>query len=127
MATTAGSQALVAAPPVRRSLIWSLGLGAFGLAFSVTTISVALPPLLHTFTDSGTLIGVAIGAEGLFALTLSPIVGPWSDSFHTPLGRRRQHVGVEPAVRRLVQVVGEVERQHEQHRRPEVRHEPDQQ
>ena len=89
MATTAASQALVAAPPVRRSLIWSLGLGAFGLAFSVTTISVALPPLLHTFTDSGTLIGVAIGAEGLFALTLSPIVGPWSDSFHTPLGRRR--------------------------------------
>ena len=89
MATTSGSQALVSAPPVRRSLIWSLGLGAFGLAFSVTTISVALPPLLRTFTDSGTLIGVAIGAEGLFALTVSPIVGPWSDSFHTPLGRRR--------------------------------------
>jgi MFS family permease len=89
VATTSGSQALVAAPVVRRSLIWSLGLGAFGLAFSVTTISVALPPLLHTFTSSGTLIGVAIGAEGLFALTLSPIVGPWSDSFHTPLGRRR--------------------------------------
>jgi MFS family permease len=92
------SQALVAQPPVRRRLFWSLGLGAFGLAFSITTISVALPPLLHTFTDSGTLIGIAIGAEGLFALTLSPIVGPWSDSFHTPLGRRRPFmlVGIGP-------------------------------
>jgi hypothetical protein len=53
VATTSGAQALVGAPAVRRSLIWSLGLGAFGLAYSVTTISVALPPLLHTFTDSG--------------------------------------------------------------------------
>ena len=83
---------------VPRRLFWTLGLGAFGLAFSITTISVALPPLLHTFTDSGTLIGLAIGAEGLFALTLSPIVGPWSDSFHTPLGRRRPFmlVGLGP-------------------------------
>ena len=92
------SQALVAVPPAPRRLFWTLGLGAFGLAFSITTISVALPPLLHTFTDSGTLIGLAIGAEGLFALTLSPIVGPWSDSFHTPLGRRRPFmlVGIGP-------------------------------
>ena len=79
-------------------MFWTLGLGAFGLAFSITTISVALPPLLHTFTTSGTLIGLAIGAEGVFALTLSPIVGPWSDSFHTPLGRRRPFmlVGIGP-------------------------------
>jgi MFS family permease len=75
--------------PVQRRLLWTLGLGAFGLAFSITTISVALPPLLHTFTTSGSLIGLVIGAEGFFALTLSPVVGPWSDSFHTPLGRRR--------------------------------------
>ncbi len=96
--TPASSEALVALPPVRRRLFWTLGLGAFGLAFSITTISVALPPLLHTFTESGTLIGLAIGAEGFFALTLSPIVGPWSDSFHTPLGRRRPFmlVGIAP-------------------------------
>ena len=87
--TPASSEALVALPPARRRVFWTLGLGAFGLAFSITTISVALPPLLHTFTTSGTLIGLAIGAEGVFALTLSPIVGPWSDTFHTPLGRRR--------------------------------------
>jgi len=30
-----------------------------------------------------------LGAEGLFALCVSPVIGPWSDSFHTPLGRRR--------------------------------------
>jgi MFS family permease len=30
-----------------------------------------------------------LGSEGLFALALSPVIGPWSDSFHTPLGRRR--------------------------------------
>jgi MFS family permease len=83
------SQALATVPPVQRRLMWKLGLGAFGLAFSITTTAAYLPPLLHRFTDSGGLIGAVLGAEGIFALTLSPIVGPWSDSFHTPLGRRR--------------------------------------
>jgi MFS family permease len=74
---------------VRRSLFWILGSGAFGLAFSITTTAAYLPPLLHRFTESGTLIGLVLGAEGVFALLLSPVIGPWSDSFHTPLGRRR--------------------------------------
>src|SRR6478735_10473263 len=77
------------APPVRRSLFWKLGLGAFGLAFSITTTAAYLPPVLSRFTDSGTLIGLVLGAEGVFALCLSPVIGPWSDTFHTPLGRRR--------------------------------------
>ncbi len=89
MATQTASHELATVQPVQRRLFWTLGLGAFGLAFSITTISVALPPLLHMFTTSGSLIGLVIGAEGFFALTLSPIVGPWSDAFHTPLGRRR--------------------------------------
>ena len=89
MASQTASHEPATLAPVQRRLLWTLGLGAFGLAFSITTISVALPPLLHTFTTSGSLIGLVIGAEGFFALTLSPIVGPWSDSFHTPLGRRR--------------------------------------
>jgi MFS family permease len=98
VAATSSTQALVPASQVRRGQFWTLGLGAFGLAFSITTISVALPPFLSTFTESGSLIGLAIGAEGFFALTLSPIVGPWSDSFHTPLGRRRPFmlVGLGP-------------------------------
>ena len=98
MATQTATHEPVTLAPVQRRLLWRLGLGAFGLAFSITTISVALPPLLHTFTRSGSLIGLVIGAEGFFALTLSPIVGPWSDSFHTPLGRRRPFmlVGLGP-------------------------------
>src|SRR6266536_2072157 len=83
------AQAAAARPAVRRSLYWTLGLGAFGLAFSITTTSVALPPILRHFTDSGALIGLVLGSEGVFALLLSPVIGPWSDSFHTPLGRRR--------------------------------------
>jgi MFS family permease len=70
-------------------LIWILGLGAFGLAFSITTTAAYLPYLLHRFTDSGSLIGLVLGAEGVFALALSPVIGPWSDTFQTPLGRRR--------------------------------------
>src|SRR6266566_6174452 len=89
MSTQTASHELATLQPVQRRLLWTLGLGAFGLAFSITTISVALPPLLNAFTNSGSMIGLVIGAEGFFALTLSPIVGPWSDSFHTPLGRRR--------------------------------------
>lgn len=73
----------------RRSTMWTLGLGAFGLAFSLTITATCLPFILSEFTDSTTLIGVILGAEGLFALVVSPVIGPWSDSFHTPLGRRR--------------------------------------
>ena len=83
------AEAAASSQTVRRSLFWVLGLGAFGLAFSITTTAAYLPPLLHRFTTSGALIGLVLGAEGVFALLLSPVIGPWSDSFHTPLGRRR--------------------------------------
>src|ERR671930_2098273 len=83
------AEAAPRSPTVRRSLFWTLGLGAFGLAFSITTTSVALPPILRHFTPSGALIGLVLGSEGVFALALSPVIGPWSDTFHTPLGRRR--------------------------------------
>ncbi len=69
--------------------VWLLGLGAFGLAFSLTTTAAYLPRLLDEFTDSTGLIGLVLGAEGAFALTLPLVIGPWSDTFHTPLGRRR--------------------------------------
>jgi MFS family permease len=70
-------------------LPWVLGLGAFGLAFSITTTAAYLPPLLGRFTDSRTMIAAVLAAEGIFALTLPVVIGPWSDTFHTPLGRRR--------------------------------------
>jgi maltose/moltooligosaccharide transporter len=72
-----------------RHITWTLGLGAFGLAFSLTTTAAYLPPLLHRFTSSTSLIGLVLGAEGAFALTLPLVIGPWSDTFHTPMGRRK--------------------------------------
>ncbi len=69
--------------------MWSLGLGAFGLAFSITITAAYLPPLLGRFTGSTVLIAAVIAAEGLFAIALPLVIGPWSDTFHTPLGRRR--------------------------------------
>lgn len=89
MPSTSASKALVALPPVRQRLLWTLGLGAFGLAFALTTTAAYLPPLLSRFTQSGGVIGAILGAEGIFALLISPVIGPWSDSFHTPMGRRR--------------------------------------
>jgi MFS family permease len=83
------TQTLVELQAERRSLVWSLGLGAFGLAFSLTVVAAYLPPLLGEFTGSTTLIALVLAAEGIFALTLPVVVGPWSDTFHTPLGRRR--------------------------------------
>ena len=69
--------------------IWVLGLGAFGLAFALTTTAAYLPPLLERFTGSTTLIALVLAAEGVFALLLPVVIGSWSDTFHTPLGRRR--------------------------------------
>jgi MFS family permease len=66
-----------------------LGAGALGLAWSLTTTAAYLPPLLERFTSSTTLIALVLASEGLFALTLPLVIGPWSDGFHTPLGRRR--------------------------------------
>jgi maltose/moltooligosaccharide transporter len=73
----------------RRGLVWVLGLGAFGLAFSITTTAAYLPPLLERFTESNTMIAAVLAAEGVFALTLPLVIGPWSDTFKTPMGRRR--------------------------------------
>jgi MFS family permease len=72
-----------------RGLVWTLGLGAFGLAFSLTTTAAYLPRILRGFTSSTGLIGLVLGAEGAFALTLPLVIGPWSDTFYTPMGRRR--------------------------------------
>ena len=46
-----------------------LGVGALGLAWSLTTTAAYLPPLLERFTGSTTLIALVLAAEGLFALT----------------------------------------------------------
>jgi MFS family permease len=35
------------------------------------------------------MIAAVLAAEGVFALTLPLVIGPWSDTFKTPMGRRR--------------------------------------
>jgi MFS family permease len=83
------------APPLERplrGLIWSLGLGAFGLAWSITTVAAYLPPLLRQFTDSSTLIGLLLASEGVFAFFLPLLVGPMSDATQIPFGRRRPYM-----------------------------------
>ncbi len=76
-------------PPGQARTVVVLGVGALGLAWSLTTTAAYLPPLLERFTHSTTLIALVLAAEGIFALTLPLVIGPWSDDFHTPLGRRR--------------------------------------
>src|SRR5215210_7453339 len=61
-------------------LIWILGLGAFGLAYSITTVAAYLPPVLAKSTDSSTLIGLVLAAEGVFAFFIPFLVGPMSDA-----------------------------------------------
>jgi len=70
-------------------LLWLLGLGAFGLAWSITTVAAYLPPALDEFTESTTLIGAILAAEGVFAIFIPLLIGPLSDATVTPLGRRR--------------------------------------
>ena len=81
-----------AAPTSQRRLVWSLGLGAFGLAWSITTVAAYLPPVLEQFTDSSTLIGLVLAAEGAFAFFLPLLVGPMSDATQTSIGRRRPYM-----------------------------------
>lgn len=73
----------------RAGLLWSLGLGAFGLAWSITTVAAYLPPILERYTTSSTMIGLILAAEGGFAFFVPFLIGPLSDATSTPLGRRR--------------------------------------
>ncbi len=66
-----------------------LGAGALGLAWALTTTSAYLPPILGRYTTSTTLVGLVLAAEGVFGIALPLVIGPWSDTFHTPFGRRR--------------------------------------
>jgi MFS family permease len=76
-------------PDAARRDTLALGAGALGLAWALTTTAAYLPPLLEKYTDSTTLVGLVLAAEGFIAVGLPLVIGPWSDTFHTPLGRRR--------------------------------------
>ena len=56
-----------ARPPEER-LIWTLGLGALGLAWPTATVAAYLPSVLSEFTTSDAIIGLILATEGVFAL-----------------------------------------------------------
>lgn len=80
------------APHGAERLIWTLGLGALGLAWPTATAAAYLPPVLHSFTSSDGVIGAMLAAEGVFALVVPLLIGPLSDATTTPLGRRRPYM-----------------------------------
>src|SRR3712207_5607973 len=69
-------------------LVRTLSLPTFGLALAVSVLTTYAPVLLGKSTDSGAAIGLAIGAEGIFALFLPVLVGSLSDRTSSRLGRR---------------------------------------
>ena len=88
-------------------LIWVLSLGAFGLAWSITTVAAYMPPILEQFTSSAVLVGIVLAAEGIFAIVLPLFVGPLSDATRTPFGRRRPYMAfaIAPMTLALIMVV----------------------
>jgi DHA1 family multidrug resistance protein-like MFS transporter len=80
------------APGDSERLLWTLGIGAFGLAWPTATVAAYLPTVLRSFTGSDALIGAVLAAEGVFALLLPLVVGPLSDATVTPLGRRHPYL-----------------------------------
>jgi MFS family permease len=65
-----------------------LGLPTFGLAFAITTVSTYLPTVAREFTTSTVTIGAVVGGEGMMALWVPLVVGPWSDQLRTRIGGR---------------------------------------
>ncbi|HKE79350.1 MAG TPA: MFS transporter [Solirubrobacteraceae bacterium] len=65
-----------------------LGVPTFALALAITTVSTYLPVLAEEFSNSSIVIGLLIGGEGLMAMWLPLVVGAWSDTLRTPIGRR---------------------------------------
>jgi MFS family permease len=85
---TTSATAQPAQPVELGKLLRTLSLPTFGLALAVSVLTTYAPVLLGKMTTSGTAIGLAVGAEGLFALFLPLVIGPLSDRTRTRFGRR---------------------------------------
>ena len=70
------------------ALLAPLVLPTFALALAMSVLTTYAPLLLGEATSSTSAIGLAIGAEGLFALFLPLVVGALSDRTSSRLGRR---------------------------------------
>jgi len=82
----------------------ALALPTFALALGISVLTTYAPLLLGEATSSAGAIGIAVGAEGAFALFLPLLVGSLSDGTHSRLGRRIPYalIGVPLLVAPLV-------------------------
>ena len=75
------------APRIGLSL-GALALPTFALALGISVLTTYAPLLLGEATSSAGAIGIAVGAEGAFALFLPLLIGSLSDRTRSRLGRR---------------------------------------
>ena len=75
------------APRVGRFL-GALALPTFALALGISVLTTYAPLLLGEATSSAGAIGIAVGAEGAFALFLPLLIGSLSDRTQSRFGRR---------------------------------------
>ena len=66
----------------------ALALPTFALALGISVLTTYAPLLLGEATSSAGAIGIAVGAEGAFALFLPLLIGSLSDRTQSRLGRR---------------------------------------
>jgi maltose/moltooligosaccharide transporter len=78
---------MVPAPRIGRFL-GALALPTFALALGISVLTTYAPLLLGEATSSAGAIGIAVGAEGAFALFLPLLVGSLSDRTQSRFGRR---------------------------------------
>ncbi len=92
--------------PASRSgrFLGALALPTFALALGISVLTTYAPLLLGEATSSAGAIGLAVGAEGAFALFLPLLVGSLSDRTQSRFGRRIPYalVGVPLLVAPLV-------------------------
>jgi MFS family permease len=65
----------------QRRLLVVLGMPTVGLAFAMSAVTTYGPIVLIDLFDSSTGVGMLIGAQGIFALSIPLVVGVWSDRF----------------------------------------------
>lgn len=77
-----------AQPPALGPPLALLALPTLGLSLSITALSALVPLLLERYTASSTLIGAVVAGEGVLALVLPLVLGPWSDRTQSRFGAR---------------------------------------
>lgn len=84
-----------------RARLALLALPTFALALAITMVSTYLSEVARRFTHQTLVIGAIVGGEGIMALWIPLIVGPWSDQLRTRIGGRLPFVlagGIPAAV-----------------------------